>query len=175
MNHAARALRWLDRNIEKTVILIAYSSMAIIIVMAVVERYFFSYQSAWSSTVTIYLFLWVTWMGASYNTKTRSHLSFSELREHMPYGLQFACVALDAVLWIVFGAVVSYYTVQQVKIVYDNFAIVQGTDHVMQWWFYLATPLSWLLLIFRALQNLYEDWRRYQRREPFQHLVSLSE
>ncbi len=58
---------------------------------------------------------------------------------------------------------------------YDNFAIVQGTDHVMQWWFYLATPLSWLLLIFRALQNLYEDWRRYQRREPFQHLVSLSE
>ncbi len=168
-------LRWLDRNLEKTVILIAYSTMALIIVMAVVQRYFFSYQSAWSSTITIYLFLWVTWMGASYNTKIRAHLSFSELRERFPYTVQFACLTLDAILWVVFGVLVSYYTYEQVKLVHDNFAIVQGTDHVMQWWFYLATPLSWTLLIVRAMQNLFQDWQTFRRGEPFQHQVSLGD
>ncbi len=166
-------LHWLDANVEKIVILICYSVMALIIVMAVVQRYFFSYQSPWSSTITIYLFLWVTWMGASYNTKLRSHLSFSEVRMRLPYNLQFACRVLDAVLWIVFGILVTYFTTQQVKLVHDNFAIVQGTDHVMQWWFYVATPLAWTLLMFRALQNLAQDIQTYRAGHPFQHQVSL--
>lgn len=175
MSYLISALRWLDRNTEKTIILIAYSSMALIIVMAVVQRFLFSYQSPWTSTITIYLFLWITWMGASYNTKIRAHLSFSELRGRMPYTIQFACLVLDAVLWIAFGILVVYYTYEQVALVHGNFAIVQGTDHMMQWWFYLATPLAWTLLICRALQNLLADWHRYKRGEPFKHQVALSD
>ncbi len=72
-----------------------------------------------------------------------------------------------ALLWITFGAVVLYCTVEQTRLVEMNFAIVQGTDNVMQWWFYLATPLAWALLIFRVLQNLADDVGRYLRKEPF--------
>jgi TRAP-type C4-dicarboxylate transport system permease small subunit len=85
----------------------------------------------------------------------------------MPYGAQFACMCLDAVLWIVFGGIVLYFTIEQTRLVEMNFAIVQGTDNVMQWWFYLATPLAWMLLIFRVLQNLSEDIGRFLRKEPF--------
>ncbi len=63
----------------------------------------------------------------------------------MPHGGQFACLCLDALLWIVFGAIVLYYTIEQTRLVEMNFAIVQGTDNVMQWWFYLATPVAWSL------------------------------
>ena len=175
MGPLVSVLRWLDRNLEKTVILISYSMMALIIIMAVVQRYFFSYQSSWSSTITIYLFLWVTWMGASYNTKLRAHLSFNELRARFSYKAQFACLTLDAILWVAFGLLVTYYTFEQVKLVHDNFAIVQGTDHMMQWWFYLATPLAWTLLIFRAMQNLFEDWQTFRRGDPFQHQLSFGE
>jgi TRAP-type C4-dicarboxylate transport system permease small subunit len=45
----------------------------------------------------------------------------------------------------------------------------------MQWWFYLATPLAWSLIIVRALQNLYQDWRRYRSGEPFQLQASMME
>ena len=48
-----------------------------------------------------------------------------------------------------------------------NFAIVQGTDNVMQWWFYLATPVAWALLIVRVLQNMLDDLRRFARGKPF--------
>ena len=57
-------------------------------------------------------------------------------------------------------------TVEQVTLAYDNFAIVQGTDNVVQWWFYLATPLAWSLLIVRVLQNLRDDIVNYRTGEP---------
>ncbi len=141
--------------------------MALIIVYAVIQRYIFNSQIAWSSTIPIYLFLWVTWIGCAYNVKQRTHLVFNDIRLRMPYGMQFAMMWLDAILWVSFGTMVAYFTIEQTQIAYDNFAIVGGTNDVMQWWFYLATPVGWFLLMFRALQNLWSDIGRYLRREPF--------
>lgn len=167
MNILISFLRWLDRHAERTLILLAYSSMALIIVYAVFERFAFSTQIPWSSSIPIYLFLWVTWIGCAYNVRRRTHLVFNDFRLRMPYGAQFACMWLDTLLWIAFGSIVAYYSIEQTQIAYDNFAIVQGTDNVMQWWFYLATPLGWSLLMFRSLQNLWEDIVRYRNKEPF--------
>lgn len=173
MGAAMQVLRWIDRNIEKIVILICYVAMAGIIFVEVIRRFVFQSQAAWSTTIPIYLFLWVTWIGAAYNTKIRTHLRFDEVRMRLPYGGQFACLCLDAVLWILFGVIVIVYAVEQVQLSHDNFAIVQGTDDVMQWWFYLATPVGWSLLIVRALQNLWEDLQTYRAGEPFKLQVSM--
>ena len=158
---------WLNENLEKTVILIAYSGMAGIIFVEVIRRFLFNQQAAWSTSIPILLFLWLTWFGASLNVKKRSHLSLNELRMRMPYKAQFGCLVLDAVLWFGFGLLVIYYSTEQVTLAYDNFAIVTGTNDVMQWWFYLATPLGWALLLFRVLQNLYLDILRFRRGESF--------
>ena len=166
-------LRWLDKNTEKVIILITYSSMAGIIFVEVVRRFLFNEQVAWSTTIPVLLFLWVTWFGASYNIRKRTHLALTELRARMPYGMQFACFMLDAVLWIVFACIVIWFTYQQTWLAYDNFAIVGGTDDVMEWWFYLATPTAWSLIIIRVLQNLVEDIRRFRNQEPFILQASL--
>ncbi len=159
-------LSWLNDNIEKVFILVSYSAMGTIIFVEVIRRFAFSVQSPWSTTIPIYLFLWLTWMGTSYNTKNRSHLRFSEVRERLSYNGQFACLMLDSLLWYAFGAVVIYFSIEQVQISYDNFSIVQGTDDVMQWWFYLATPLAWSLLLFRVTQNLLQDVKCFRAKEP---------
>ncbi len=166
-------LSWIDRNIEKIVILICYVSMAGIIFVEVIRRFVFQSQAAWSTTIPIYLFLWVTWMGAAYNTRIRTHLRFDEVRVRLPYIGQFACLCLDALLWIVFAGIVIFYSVEQVQLSYDNFAIVQGTDDVMQWWFYLATPIAWSLLVIRALQNLWQDVAAFRAKEPFTLQTSI--
>ena len=161
------ALRWLDANIEKIVILVCYVTMAGIIFVEVIRRFLFNEQVAWSTTVPVYLFLWIVWLGCAYNVKIRAHLRFDELRLRLPYGGQFACLCLDALLWIVFATIVIVYTGEQVRLSYDNFAIVQGTDDVMQWWFYLATPIAWSLLIVRVLQNLWHDLGDFRAGRPF--------
>lgn len=160
-------LKWLDRNAEGAMILIAYSLMAGIIVFAVVERFVFKTQIPWSTSIPIYLFLWVTWIGCSYNVKQRTHLTFNEFRSRMSYNLQFACVLLDGILWLAFGAMVTFYTYEQTMLARNNFSIVQGTDNMMQWWFYLATPVAWVLLMFRVLQNMAQDIHRFKKRQPF--------
>lgn len=167
------AFKWLDRNLEKVVILICYVSMAAIIFVEVIRRFLFDQQAAWSTTIPIYLFLWVTWMGATYNVKIRTHLRFDELRVRLPYGAQFACLCLDAVLWILFAVIVVVFAIEQVELSYDNFSIVQGTDDVMQWWFYMATPVAWILLILRVLQNLRDDWRTFRSGRPFTIQTSM--
>lgn len=166
-------LRWLDQNVERVIILVSYVAMAGIIFVEVLRRFLFNQQEAWSSTIPIYLFLWVTWMGASWNVRIRTHLRFDELRSRMPYAAQFGCILLDAVLWIVFAGIVIFYAVEQVQLSYMNFAIVQGTDNVMQWWFYLATPLAWSLLVIRVLQNVWQDVHKFRAGEPFTHSASI--
>lgn len=166
-------LRMIEQNIEKSVILISYAAMAGIIFVEVIRRFFFNEQAAWSTTIPIYLFLWITWMGASYNTLRRSHLRFSEIRERMSYKAQFACLVLDALCWFLMGAIVIYFSVEQVIISYDNFAIVQGTDDVMQWWFYMATPVAWSLLLIRVMQNLWQDYRNYTAGLPLNIQASM--
>lgn len=167
MNLLLAPFRWLDRNAERTLILFSYSAMALIIVYAVFERFVFKTQIPWSSSIPIYLFLWVTWIGCSQNVRKRTHLNFNDIRLRMSYKLQYACMWLDALLWITFGAIVLYFSIEQTRLVEMNFAIVQGTDNVMQWWFYLATPFAWALLIFRVLQNLWDDIGRYRRGDAF--------
>ncbi|RMF08382.1 MAG: TRAP transporter small permease [Alphaproteobacteria bacterium] len=163
-----RALRWLDENIEKIIILVNYVAMAAIIFVEVIRRFLFNEQAAWSSTIPIYLFLWICWIGCAYNVKIRAHLKFDELRTRMPYKAQFACLMLDAVLWIIFAVIVIVFTTEQVQLAYDNFAIVQGTDNVMQWWFYLATPLAFSLLIYRVVQNVLTDVAAFRKGAPLQ-------
>lgn len=160
-------LRWLDENVEKIMILVCYVTMAGIIFVEVIRRFMFNQQEPWSTTVPIYLFLWIVWLGCAYNVKIRSHLRFDELRLRLPYAGQFACLCLDAVLWIAFAVIVIFYTTEQVQLSYDNFAIVQGTDDVMQWWFYLATPFAWSLLVIRVLQNFVRDLRTFRSGRPF--------
>ena len=167
MNLILAPLRWLDKNAERTLILFAYSAMSLIIVFAVFERFILKQMVPWSTSIPIYLFLWVTWIGCSHNVRQRTHLVFNDIRVRLPYGGQFACMVLDALLWIVFAVIVLYYTIEQTRLVEMNFAIVQGTDNVMQWWFYMATPVAWALLIVRVLQNLLDDVRRYLLRKPF--------
>ena len=146
--------KWIDDNIERTIILVSYVLMTAIIFVEVIRRFAFGQQAAWSSTIPIYLFLWVTWIGCSYNCKLRSHLRFEEFRMRLPYKGQFFCLVVDHLVWIGFALVVIYYSVEQVRISRDNFAIVQGTDDVMQWWFYTATPIAFSLLIYRKGEPL---------------------
>ncbi|MEL6372491.1 MAG: TRAP transporter small permease [Pseudomonadota bacterium] len=166
-------LRLIDNNIERAIILVSYVAMAGIIFVEVIRRFVLNEQAPWSTTIPVYLFLWIVWFGCSYNVKIRAHLSFDEIRTKLPRTGQFLCLMLDAVLWIVFSGIVVYYTAQQVQLARDNFAIVQGTDDVLQWWFYIATPLAFCLLIFRVLQNVYADVKAYRSGAPLAVQVGI--
>ena len=156
----------LDRHLERTFMVGSYLAIAFIIFWGVVDRFIFSNQQPWSTTIPPLLFMIMAWFGAAYNVRLRTHLSFSEFRSRTPRGGQFACLMLDAVLWFIFAVIVMVTTARVAALSASNFQIVLGTDNTLQWWFLITAPASFLLMSGRVFQNLFDDIGNWRSGQP---------
>lgn len=163
---AVGALRWLDANLEKSIIFVAYVACAGIIAVEVVRRFLLNEQVAWSTTVPSYMFIWLTWPGAALGVRMRAHLSFGEFRKAMPRVGQYVAMQVDYLLYLIFAVVAVYYSYDLLGLQIQNFSTVPGTFTLPSWWFYLATPVGWSLLVLRVIQNAVEDFKDFRNGRP---------
>lgn len=170
---AGLALAWIyhhvpliERYLERTIMVTSYLAIALIIFWGVIDRFVFSSQQPWSTTLPPLLFMIMAWFGASYNIRVRTHLSFSEFRTIMPRPAQFACLWLDFALWFGFALILLVTTMRLVALSASNFQIVLGTDNTMQWWFLITAPLAATLMAGRAVENIQDDIRNYRSGAP---------
>ena len=77
------------RGIWNAAFVLHVSGMAWIIFWGVIDRFVFSNQVPWSTTIPPFLFMIMAWFGCSYNVKLRTHLSFSEFRMKMTRARQW--------------------------------------------------------------------------------------
>ena len=167
------ALAWIyhrvpviERYFERTIMITCYLLTALIIFWGVVDRFIFSNQQPWSTTIPPLLFMIMAWFGAAYNIRVRTHLSFSEFRTSMPRPAQFACLWLDFFLWFGFALILLVTTLRLTALSASNFQIVLGTDNTMQWWFLLGAPLAATLMAARAVENIQDDVKNYRTGQP---------
>lgn len=153
---------WLDRHLERTIMVYSYLAIAFIIFWGVVDRFIFSNQQPWSTTIPPLLFMIMAWYGAAFNIRLRTHLSFAEFRTAMPRSGQLACLTLDAVLWFIFAVIMFVTTSRATALSASNFQIVLGTDNTMQWWFLITVPIAAALMTARVFENLFEDIHNYR-------------
>lgn len=170
---AGFALAWIyhhvpviERYFERTVMVTSYLAIALIIFWGVVDRFVFSSQQPWSTTIPPLLFMIMAWFGAAYNIRVRTHLSFSEFRTRMSRPLQMACLTLDFLLWFGFALILLVTTLRAVALSASNFQIVLGTNNTLQWWFLLAAPVAAVLMAGRAIENIEDDIKNYRSGEP---------
>jgi len=140
----------------------SYLMIAFIIFWGVVDRFVFSNQQPWSTTIPPLLFMIMAWFGCTYNVKLRSHLSFTEFRGRMGRTGQLLCLCLDSALWMGFVVIVIVTTCRAAALSAANFQIVLGTDNTMQWWFLITAPLAFLLMGARVIENFQEDLQNYR-------------
>ena len=160
-----RAVPFIERNLESTLMVVTYLLIGAIIFVEVIRRFVFSEQFPWSTTIPGYLFLIMTWTGCSYNVRLRTHLSFSEFRSKMGRTPQMALLCLDAALWWGICLLVIVTATGVMANAGNNFMIVTGTDNVFVWWFMATLPIAFLLLSGRVFQNLFDDIRKYRTGE----------
>lgn len=156
---------FIEKHLERVLMVWSYLLIAGIIFVEVVRRFVFNEQVPWSTTLPPYLFLIMTWFGCAYNVRLRTHLAFSEFRTNLPRVGQMLCLWLDAVLWMGVCWVVVVTSLRVVVNSAANFQIMLGTDNVMQWWFLLSVPISFVMLAARAYQNLSEDIANFRSGE----------
>ncbi len=156
----------LERKPEQTIVVYSYIVMAAIIFIGVIQRFGFSAQVPWSTTIPPLLFMIMAWYGATLNIRLRTHLSFSEFRTKFGRRGQFMWLTFDNILWLIFCVIVVTTTARATVNTYDNFAIVLGTDDIMRWWFMFTMPLCFILLATRAIENMLEDYQKYKGDGP---------
>ena len=161
-----QAVPWIDRHLERAIVVYSYIIIAGIIFVGVIQRFVFSYGFPWSTTIPPLLFMIMAWYGCSYNVKLRTHLSFSEFRSNMAPNKQFFFLMLDNLLWMIFCVIVVTTTARVTVNTYDNFAIVLGTDDVMRWWFIVTMPICFVMMAGRVLGNTLEDISNYRSGAP---------
>lgn len=164
-----------ERYFERTVMVTSYLAIALIIFWGVIDRFVFSNQQPWSTTIPPLLFMVMAWFGAAYNIRVRTHLSFSEFRSRLPRGGQFLCLALDFVLWFGFALIMLVTTMRLVALSASNFQIVLGTDNTMQWWFLVSAPAAATLMAARAIENILDDLRNYRTGAPLLRQAVIGE
>ncbi len=161
-----RHVPFIDRHLEKSIMVWSYLAIAFIIFWGVIDRFIFNDQEPWSTTIPPFLFMIMAWFGAAYNVRLRTHLSFNEFRTRMRPTGQLACLCLDSVLWLGLSVIVVTTTLRLTVNSAANFQIVLGTDNVMQWWFIATIPLAFVMLAGRVFENLGDDIARYRSGEP---------
>lgn len=164
-----------ERYFERTVMVTSYLAIALIIFWGVIDRFVFSNQQPWSTTIPPLLFMIMAWFGAAYNIRVRTHLSFSEFRARLPRGGQFLCLGLDFVLWFGFALIMLVTTLRLVALSASNFQIVLGTDNTMQWWFLVSAPVAATLMAARAIENIQDDLHNYRTGAPLLRQAVIGE
>lgn len=159
---------WLDRHLERSIVVYTYIVIAGIIFVGVLQRFipFLPAQPPWSTTLPPMLFMIMAWFGCSFNVRLRTHLSFSEFRTQFSPKWQMVMLWMDAILWFVFCVIVVTTTARVTANAVSNFMIVPGTNGLMQWWFIITVPLAFILMAGRVLEILIEDVQKYRRGAP---------
>jgi C4-dicarboxylate transporter, DctQ subunit len=170
-----RVCRWLDGNLEYSLMNAIYTLCTLVVFVEAVRRYVFRSQFPWSGQAAIYLFIWLSWIGCAYGVKTRGHLRFDEIRRRLPYTVQFVLQLIDYAVWIVLGAVISLTAMHQMRIQAEMGSVVQGTDHFPLWAAFMGVPFGWVLVLWRTLQCIAEDIRRYRAGRSLLDAFSLEE
>lgn len=170
-----RIYRWHDQNLEYVLMNLTYGLCTLIVFVEAFRRYVFRAQAPWAPYAAMYLFIWLSWIACAYAVKTRSHLRFEEIRRRLPYTAQFLLQLLDYAVWILLGVIISVYAVKQMTLQATMGSVIQGTDHVPLWPAFMGVPFGWALIVWRTLQCVVEDVRRFRAGKPIMDAFSLEE
>ena len=142
-----------------------YIALTMIISIEVTRRYLTGSQTQWGSTVSIYCFIWLSWLGCAYHVRLRSHLRFEAVRSFMPRFLKLLCYILDDVLWLVLASVILVTAWQLVEAQIRLGNVIEGTDSIPMVVATAAVPFGWSLIVIRALQDIFTLIQSYRRGE----------
>ncbi len=89
-----------------------------VIFIQVVMRYVFSNSLSWSEEAARYVFIWQTWVGASYAVRKKRHLRVEALVDRF-HGRSRKFIELTVLsLWIFFGCFLIFKGYQLTKLIY---------------------------------------------------------
>ncbi|MEG1823827.1 MAG: TRAP transporter small permease [Cloacibacillus sp.] len=149
--------KFLD-NFEEYFCVWTMAIMTVLVFFQVVMRYVFSNSLSWSEELARFIFLWLSWIGASYAVKERSHFRV-EMFANMVKGrarVYFEYFVL--IVWFVFSFILTWLGTELVVFLYDTGQASSAMDIPMTWP-YASVPVGCALMCIRLVVEMYKLYK----------------
>lgn len=159
------ALRKIDNNAERWLLLVFYVMLVITMAIEVLRREVFAYSSIWGEEIVRYSFIYLAWIGAAAAVKERAHIRIDVLMHYLgPRAKALVYIFGDLVMFVValFALYYSYETVH----VSAKFGSVTDGLRISKVWFLMAVPAGFALMIWRLLQSFMRDLKSLRDGTP---------
>ncbi len=144
-------LKWLDDNLEETILILLLICMVVIMGMQILARYALNTSLGWSEELTQYLFVWSVFLSISYCVKKRISIKIEQFLNILPAKGQTGLRLLRHTLVLIFCLIMIPYCVTYVQQSID----LQATSaalHIPMYFIQSAPLVGFLLLTVRVLQ-----------------------
>lgn len=140
-------------RMEKLLANILMFAMAIVVALAVVFRYFMDAPLFWAGEVSIFLMVWITFLGGSLGLKYKSQAAVTIVTDHLPAHMKRLILIAGHALMLVFLALLTYYSFKWV--LSPNVSIQKSSAMLLPMWIpYLSVPLGLSFASVHLLANM---------------------
>ncbi len=112
-------IRKLFSTIDKlfeTIVLIAFIAMVTVGFAQVIYRYVFRNSLSWSEEFQKYMHIWIIFLAIPLAYKDDAHIGMRVLYDKFPQKIQKVLGLIIDFMWLVFGFVISIYTIKIMKV-----------------------------------------------------------
>lgn len=159
------ALRKIDNNAERWLLLVFYVMLVITMAIEVLRREVFAYSSIWGEEIVRYSFIYLAWIGAAAAVKERAHIRIDVLMHYLgPRAKALVYIFGDLVMFVV-ALFALYYSFETVH-VSAKFGSVTDGLRISKVWFLMAVPAGFALMVWRLLQSFVRDFKSLRDGTP---------
>jgi len=148
----------IDNNLERWLSLVFYMMIAVTIITEVIRRFVFSYSSIWGEEVARYSFIYMAWLGASLGVKNRAHIRIDIILNFLPNRGQSIVYLFSDFLTIILAVIALYFSMGSVLTSIEFGSVTHGL-RIGHYWFLMAVPIGFTLIVIRLLQSITRDFR----------------
>ena len=142
------------RAVEVTIDLLsraAVVAMTVLVLVQIVLRYVFNVPLPWVEEMTIFLMIWMAFMGAAIGVRRGAHIAMTILVDRMPPRLARICFHATTIAVIAFAGVVAWEGVQLMLSVGNQRSAALALPMTIP---YMIVPLGALLVALQACANV---------------------
>ncbi|MDR3264687.1 MAG: TRAP transporter small permease [Synergistaceae bacterium] len=160
---AARlVLRWssahLD-NFEEYFVVWTMAVMTLLVFCQVVMRYVFRNSLSWSEELARFIFMWLSWIGASYAVKERSHFRVEMFADLMKGRGRVRFELLILVVWFAFAAIMTWLGTRLTIFLMERRQVSPAMEIPMSW-VYASVPAGCGLMAVRLIVEIVKILKR---------------
>lgn len=143
----AKARKLVDRILDAFAVTL-FLIIFMVVLLQVFMRYMLGSPLVWSEELARYLFIWVSFLGWVFATRSGTHIRIGAFTDALPASLRKSIGVFNFLLIVVFALVLAYYGLIMVRKNLDVPTITLFFSYAVV---YAAVPFSTLLIVFYAV------------------------